>query len=244
MSESRSLNRPCAAVLATLMFLPGVLHAELSSTVTLTSNYLFNGITLTDHDPALQPSLDWNNGSGLYAGLWASNVKFAPGTSVEFDATVGHWWQLNADWLLDAGIAQYTYHGSDGPQSRGFNFPEGYLIGMLRIISVPAVVIISSRSIMPSRLGRANCCCRSTARPPLKLTNLCATMMVPIITGGLVTSKRPLASTGFWPLTILIWSCRCSAMPGCRSVSVKPFRGKSGGHIRGPVCKLILYVLS
>ena len=25
------------------------------------------------------------------------------------------------------GIAQYTYHGSDGAQSRGFNFPEAYL---------------------------------------------------------------------------------------------------------------------
>ncbi|TXH96644.1 MAG: choline transporter [Rheinheimera sp.] len=127
MAKSRSPKQCVAFVLAALSLMPAVSQAELSSTVTLTSNYLFNGITLTDHDPALQPSLDWNNGSGFYAGLWASNVKFAPGTSLEFDATVGHWWQLNADWLLDAGIAQYTYHGSDGPQSRGFNFPEAYL---------------------------------------------------------------------------------------------------------------------
>lgn len=101
--------------------------AALSSTVMLTSDYLFNGITLTNHDPALQPSLDWNNGSGWYAGFWASNVKFAEGTDVELDATIGHWWQLNDDWLFDAGIAQYTYHGSDGPLSRSFNFPEAYL---------------------------------------------------------------------------------------------------------------------
>jgi len=127
MAKSRSPKQCIAFVLAALSLMPAVSQAELSSTVTLTSNYLFNGITLTGHDPALQPSLDWNNGCGFYAGLWASNVKFAPGTSLEFDATVGHWWQLNADWLLDAGIAQYTYHGSDGPQSRGFNFPEAYL---------------------------------------------------------------------------------------------------------------------
>jgi len=103
------------------------LWADLSSTVTLTSDYLFNGITLTDHAPALQPSLDWSNGEGLYAGLWASNIDFSPGTSVEFDATVGHWWQLNADWLLDIGIAQYTYHGSNQSASEAFNFPEAYL---------------------------------------------------------------------------------------------------------------------
>ncbi len=127
MAQPKSPLRRHAALLSGILLLPCVSQAELSSTVTLTSDYLFNGVTLTDHDPALQPSLDWNNGAGFYAGLWASNVKFAPGTSVEFDATVGHWWQLNADWLLDVGIAQYTYHGSDGPQSRGFNFPEAYL---------------------------------------------------------------------------------------------------------------------
>ncbi len=41
-------------------------QANLSSTVTLTSNYLFNGITLTEDDPALQPSLDWVSDSGWY----------------------------------------------------------------------------------------------------------------------------------------------------------------------------------
>ncbi len=102
-------------------------QAELSSTLTLTSDYLFNGVTLTDHDPAFQPSLDWNNGKGFYAGLWASNVKFSPGTDLEFDGTVGHWWQLNDDWLLDVGVAQYTYHGSAQSASEAFNYPEAYL---------------------------------------------------------------------------------------------------------------------
>jgi len=101
--------------------------AAVSSTVTLTSNYLFNGITLTDHDPALQPTLDWSSGDGWYAGLWASNVKFSPGTELEFDATVGYWAQLTPDWLLDVGVAQYTYHGSESANSEVFNFPEAYV---------------------------------------------------------------------------------------------------------------------
>jgi uncharacterized protein (TIGR02001 family) len=105
----------------------GAVLADFSSTVTVTSNYLFNGITLTDHRPALQPSLDWNNGKGLYAGLWASNVDFSAGTDVEFDGTVGYWLQLDDNWLLDMGVAQYTYHGSDQTASAAFNFPEAYL---------------------------------------------------------------------------------------------------------------------
>lgn len=98
-----------------------------SSTVTLTSNYLFNGITLTEHDPALQPTLDWSRGDGWYAGLWASNVKFSPGTELEFDGTIGYWTQLTPDWLLDVGVAQYTYHGSRSSNSEAFNFPEAYI---------------------------------------------------------------------------------------------------------------------
>lgn len=101
--------------------------AAVSSTVTLTSNYLFNGITLTEHDPALQPSLDWSSGDGWYAGLWASNVKFSPGTELEFDGTVGYWTQLTPDWLLDVGVAQYTYHGSGSADSEAFNYPEAYI---------------------------------------------------------------------------------------------------------------------
>lgn len=104
-----------------------VAASEWSSTVTLTSNYLFNGITLTNHDPALQASLDWSDGSGWYAGLWASNVKFAQGTDVEFDGSVGYWHQLTPDWLIDVGVAQYTYHGSQSAASAAMNFPEAYL---------------------------------------------------------------------------------------------------------------------
>ncbi len=111
--------------LLTLLFVPCL--ADVSSTVTLTSNYLFNGITLTKHDPALQPSLDWSSGDGWYAGLWASNVKFSPGTELEFDATMGYWTQLTPDWLLDVGVAQYTYHGSDSANSEAFNYPEAYI---------------------------------------------------------------------------------------------------------------------
>ena len=53
--------------------------AELSATVTATTDYDFRGITQTAQDPAIQGSIDLATDPGFYAGVWASNVDFGPG---------------------------------------------------------------------------------------------------------------------------------------------------------------------
>ena len=100
-------------------------QANLSSTVTLTSNYLFNGITLTEDDPALQPSLDWVSDSGWYLGTWGSNVSFAENTDREVDFYTGYYTDLGNNWAMDLGIAHYTYYGSS--DSSAFDYPEAYI---------------------------------------------------------------------------------------------------------------------
>jgi len=51
----------------------------------LTSDYIFRGITQTDHEPALQGYLEPSYGI-FYAGAWASNVDFrTPDPDVEID---------------------------------------------------------------------------------------------------------------------------------------------------------------
>lgn len=99
--------------------------ADLSSTVTLSSNYLFNGITLTEDDAALQPSLDWVSDSGWYVGSWGSNVSFVDNTDVEVDFYTGYYTDLGNNWALDLGIAHYTYYGSS--DSSAFDYPEAYI---------------------------------------------------------------------------------------------------------------------
>lgn len=44
--------------------------------MTLTTDYVFRGISNTDGDPAIQGSLDYEHDTGFYAGVWASSVKF------------------------------------------------------------------------------------------------------------------------------------------------------------------------
>lgn len=121
MRISKHLVVPACLMLG---FSPAVL-ADLSSTITLSSNYLFNGITLTQDDPALQPSLDWVSDSGWYAGTWGSNVSFVENTDREIDFYTGYYTDLGNNWALDLGIAHYTYYGSS--DSSAFDYPEAYI---------------------------------------------------------------------------------------------------------------------
>ncbi len=88
-------------------------HAgDLSSTVTLTSDYDFRGVTQTSEDPALQASLDYAFGEGFTLGAWASNVDFGPGTdsNVEADVYGGYTKSYDNGFTWNAGFIYYTYH--------------------------------------------------------------------------------------------------------------------------------------
>ena len=59
-----------------------------SGSVGLFSQYIFRGLTQTDRDPALQGNFDINHSTGLYLGMWGSNVswlrdKYGPGQTLE-----------------------------------------------------------------------------------------------------------------------------------------------------------------
>lgn len=95
-----------------------------SATVSLVSDYLFNGVSQTQEDPALQASFDWAGDSGMYAGVWGSNVDFGEGTDIEADGYIGYYTPLTDTVNLDVGVAQYTYHGGDA--SSDYNYAEAY----------------------------------------------------------------------------------------------------------------------
>ena len=55
--------------------------------VTLTSDYVFRGISQTDENPSIQGGFDIS-GDLLYAGVWGSNANY-DGASGEFDIYLG-----------------------------------------------------------------------------------------------------------------------------------------------------------
>lgn len=119
----------------------GSAQAELTSTITIASDYDFRGITQTALDPAFQASLDWAGESGVYAGLWGSNIDFGqdgvgvPGDgdyvapvdlNVEIDLYLGYAAPINDDLGYDVGAVYYKYLGDDENGENDFDYWEAY----------------------------------------------------------------------------------------------------------------------
>lgn len=112
-----------ALAAATLLALSGAAHAELSGGVTVTSNYLFDGVSQTDNNPAIQPTLTWTFDNGIYVGGWFSNVDFGE-ANIEQDYYVGWSGALNDSLSMDVGAVAYRYAGAP---SKGYDYNEYYV---------------------------------------------------------------------------------------------------------------------
>ncbi len=87
------------------------LGLTVTTSVTLSTDYLFRGISQTDTGPAIQGSVDIEHSSGLYLAGFASNVDFGD-ASIETDLSFGYRTALGA-LKLDLGGIWYAYPGAD-----------------------------------------------------------------------------------------------------------------------------------
>jgi len=88
--------------------------------VGLASEYLYRGIAQTAGKPALQGGFDYSHSSGLYAGVWGSNISWlenagVSGASLEIDVYGGYKGTFGGDLGYDVGILTYNYPGSLTP---------------------------------------------------------------------------------------------------------------------------------
>lgn len=102
-----------ASVACIAMMTAGTAGAQsLSFGVGLTSDYISRGATNTNHRPAIQPWVEYEN-SGFYVGAWASNVDFGTNDSIELDLYGGYRWSVG-NTGFDVGYARYLYNGVTG----------------------------------------------------------------------------------------------------------------------------------
>jgi uncharacterized protein (TIGR02001 family) len=100
--------------------------------VGLYSQYIFRGMTQTNHKPALQGGVDLTHSSGLYLGMWGSNISwltdgtgtdetkyYKSGGSLELDIYGGYRYSFANGLGIDIGALQYYY-----PGSRDKSFPK------------------------------------------------------------------------------------------------------------------------
>lgn len=85
-----------------------------TANVALTSDYIFRGISQSQHKPAIQGGFDYSHSSGLYAGTWASNVDWVTSkdnNSMEWDFYGGFRGGFADDFSYDVGLLNYYYPG-------------------------------------------------------------------------------------------------------------------------------------
>jgi uncharacterized protein (TIGR02001 family) len=100
--------------LASLTLVATVASAQVSGTASVVSDYRYRGVALSQGDPAAQLDVAYDFSSGLYAGAFASNVKFyqhAP-DQAQLIGYGGYAWRLERGWSVDAG-ASFTDFTSD-----------------------------------------------------------------------------------------------------------------------------------
>lgn len=92
-------------------------HA-VSYNVALTSDYRYRGVSQTRLKPALQGGADYtNNPTGLYAGVWASTIKWTKDLGgdgdIEIDVYGGKRGEIVKDVSYDVGGLYYFYPSND-----------------------------------------------------------------------------------------------------------------------------------
>lgn len=92
----------------------GEIPGEFSINIALTNNYVFRGITQSDERWALQGGMDYSHDTGVYVGLWGSNVDFNDGGEAILELDLyGGWAGEVQGFGLDLGALYYAYPGAD-----------------------------------------------------------------------------------------------------------------------------------
>lgn len=107
--------------------------AEVSASLSYTTDYTVLGVSRSRGEGALQGGLTVETRNGWYASLWASQVDYtyAPADQydlyrderdLELDGYVGYGRELPAGWRMESVLARYTYPGASA--TRDWDYTE------------------------------------------------------------------------------------------------------------------------
>jgi uncharacterized protein (TIGR02001 family) len=86
-------------------------HAQLSGSVTLVSEHVYRGASLSDGAPAPQFNLTYDGAAGWYVGAFASRYRLQGDrrSGTQYIAYAGHAQRLSSGLTLDTGVSRYGY---------------------------------------------------------------------------------------------------------------------------------------
>jgi uncharacterized protein (TIGR02001 family) len=104
--------------------------SPLTGNIGIATDYLFRGLSQSQHQPEISGGFDYTHSSGLYVGTWLSNqawVETAPyksNSSLEWDLYGGYRGSLPADFGYDVGMISYYYPGNRSGAAAGAPTPD------------------------------------------------------------------------------------------------------------------------
>ncbi len=121
-----------ALALAAFLLYAGIAGAQFSGTLAVVSDYRFRGISLSRQKPAVQATLNYDDPSGWYAGLFASTVEVAgeaatTGQGIAYLGVVapiggGFNWEVGGEYSAFSDDRDYNYaEVYTGVTARDFN---------------------------------------------------------------------------------------------------------------------------
>ncbi len=99
-----------------------------SGTAAFVSDYRFRGVSLSNEDVAVQPSITMTTAPGFYFNIWGSSIANFNGATTEVDLTAG-WSGSLGDFSPSFGIIGYLYPGGTGTDYYELFGSMGYTIG-------------------------------------------------------------------------------------------------------------------
>ena len=100
--------------------------------IALVSDYRFRGVSLSNKDFAVQPTITVSADNGAYIGIWGSNLASNPGDDVEVDLYAGYAGSSGAI-TYDLGATYYVYPGVGSFNYVEFTGKTGTTVGPAKL---------------------------------------------------------------------------------------------------------------
>jgi uncharacterized protein (TIGR02001 family) len=110
------------AITAAIMMAATPSYAELTANASMTSNYIWRGLTQSINEAAIQGGVDYAADNGFYAGTWTSNVSYDSDDAYSYEQDMYFGFAAEAEgFSYDVGYLYYNYD-----ENAGFDFGEVY----------------------------------------------------------------------------------------------------------------------
>ena len=110
------------AVSAAIMLVSAPSYADLTANASVTSNYLWRGLTQSINEAAVQGGVDYASDSGFYVGTWTSNVAYDSDDAYSYEHDMYFGFSGEAEgFSYDVGYLYYNYD-----KNAGYDFGEVY----------------------------------------------------------------------------------------------------------------------